>query len=98
MNELGECIANIFLQFQGDQADVAKADQIPPSVIERPRIIKDEAKKIIRIEVKLKAKPEAQISWIKEKKTLSNSKKYKLETKKESENLFLLILEISVSL
>lgn len=95
VNELGECVANIFLQFQGDKAGVAKGDQIPPSIIEKPRIIKDETKRTVRIEVKLKAKPDAQIAWFKEKQSLSSGKKYKIETKKEADNVFLLILEIA---
>ena len=96
VNELGECIANIYLQFQGDNAGLDKGDQIAPSIIERPKIIKDEAKRTVRFECKLRAKPEAKIKWLKEKKELTNGKKYKIETKKESENVFLLILEISV--
>jgi hypothetical protein len=96
VNELGECIANIFLQFQGEKAGVGKGDQIPPSILERPKIIKDETKKTVRIEVKMRAKPEAQISWFKEKQSLANGKKHKIEVKKEADNVFLLILEISV--
>lgn len=98
VNELGECVANIYLQFQGDQAGVAKADQLPPSILEKPKIIKDEAKRTVRIEVKLRAKPEAQITWFKEKQSLKSDKKYKIETKKEADNVFILILEISVRL
>jgi hypothetical protein len=93
---LGECIANIYLQFQGDNAGLDKGEQIAPSIIERPKIIKDEAKRTVRFECKLRAKPEAKIKWLKEKKELTNGKKYKIETKKESENVFILILEISV--
>lgn len=95
-NELGECIANIFLQFQGDKAGVSKGDQIPPSIIEKPKIIKDETKRTVRIEVRLRAKPDAQISWFKEKTAITAGKKYKTEVKKEADNTFLLILEISV--
>jgi len=84
------------LQFQGDNAGLDKGEQIAPSIIERPKIIKDEAKRTVRFECKLRAKPEAKIKWLKEKKELTNGKKYKIETKKESENVFLLILEISV--
>ena len=51
INELSECVANIYLQFQGEQARVAKGDQTPPSVIERPRIIKDDSKKTVSIKV-----------------------------------------------
>lgn len=91
---MGECIANIFLQFQGDKAGVGKGDQIPPSIIEKPRIIKDESKRTVRFEVKLRAKPDPQIKWFKEKQELTNGKKYKIETKKEADNVFLLILEI----
>lgn len=96
INELGECVANIFLQFQGDTAGVGKGDQIPPSIIEKPRIIKDEAKRTVRIECKLKAKPDAQITWLKEKQTITNTKKYKIETKKEADNTFLLSIDILV--
>lgn len=96
VNELGECTANIFLQFQGDQAGVAKGEQIPPSIIERPRIIKDETKRTVRIECKLRAKPDPQVKWIRDKQELTNGKKYKVEIKKESDNLFLLVLEILV--
>ena len=70
VNELGECIANIYLQFQGDNAGLDKGDQIAPSIIERPKIIKDEAKRTVRFECKLSAKPEAKIKWLKEKKEL----------------------------
>lgn len=94
VNELGECIANIFLQFQADQASVAKGDNIPPSMIEKPKIIKDEAKRTVRIECKLKAKPDAQISWFKDKTALATTKKHRIETRKEADNVFLLILEI----
>ena len=95
---MGECVANIYLQFQGEQAGVAKGDQIPPSVIEKPRIIKDDSKKTVRIEVRMKSKPEAQIVWFREKQSLSNGKKYKIETRKEADNSYLHILEILVSL
>lgn len=95
MNELGECIANIFLQFQGDQAGVGKGDQIPPSILEKPVITKDEAKRSVRIECYLRAKPVPQIKWFKEKQELTNGKKYKIETKKQADDTFLLILEIS---
>jgi hypothetical protein len=97
VNELGECIANIHLQFQGDAAGLDKGDQIAPSIIEKPKIIKDEAKKTVRFECKLRAKPEAKIKWLKEKTDLANGKKYKIETKKDTttENVFILILEIS---
>ncbi len=95
---MGECTANIFLQFQGDQAGVAKGEQIPPSIIERPLIIKDEAKRTVRIECKLRAKPDPQVKWIRDKQELTNGKKYKVEVKKEADNLFLLILEILVSI
>lgn len=97
-NELGECIANIFLQFQGDKAGVGKGDQIPPSILEKPKIIKDETKRTVRIEVKMRAKPDAQISWFKEKQALTAGKKYKTEVKKEADNVFTLILEISVTI
>ena len=50
----------------------------------------------MRFECKLRAKPEAKIKWLKEKKELTNGKKYKIEMKKESENVFILILEIQV--
>lgn len=77
---------------------MGKGEQIPPSILEKPKIIKDEVKKTVRFEVKLRAKPDAQITWLKEKTTLTNGKKYKIETKKEADNTFLLILEISVIL
>ncbi len=93
---MGECTANIFLQFQGDQAGVAKGEQIPPSIIERPRIIKDETKRTVRIECKLRAKPDPQVKWFRDKQELTNGKKYKVEVKKEADNLFLLVLEILV--
>lgn len=92
---MGECVANVFLQFEGNQAGLNKGDQLPPSIIEKPKIIKDEAKRTVRIEVRIRAKPEAQITWLKEKTTLKSDKKYKIESKKESDNVFLLILEIS---
>ncbi len=95
VNELGECTANIFLQFKGDKAGVAKGDQIPPSIIEKPRIIKDEAKKTVRFEVRIRAKPDAQITWFREKSQLSNTKKYKIDIKKENDNVFLLSLDVN---
>ncbi|CAF0846330.1 unnamed protein product [Brachionus calyciflorus] len=95
VNELGECVANIFLQFEGNQAGLNKGDQLPPSIIAKPKIIKDEAKRTVRIEVRIRAKPEAQITWLKEKTSLKNDKKYKIESKKESDNVYLLTLEIS---
>lgn len=95
INELGECIANIYLQFQGDQAGVGKADTLPPSVIEKPRIVKDDAKRIVRFEVRMRAKPQMDVTWFKEKTTLVNNKKHKIECKKESENVYLLSLDIS---
>lgn len=98
INELGECIANIYLQFQGEQAEVAKSDSLPPTVIEKPRIIKDDAKRVVRFEVRMRAKPEMDVAWFKEKTALTNNKKHKIEIKKESDNVFLLSLEISVSL
>jgi hypothetical protein len=95
LNELGECIANIFLQFQGDKAGVGKGDQIPPTILEKPKIIKDESKRTVRIEVRMRAKPDATITWFKEKQTLkSDNKKWKIDMKKESNNEFTLILEI----
>lgn len=92
---MGECVANIFLQFEGNKAGLNKGDQLPPSIIEKPKIIKDEIKRTVRIQVKIQAKPEAQFSWFKEKQALKSDKKYKIETKKEADNAYLLILEIS---
>ena len=76
---------------------MGKGDQIPPSMIEKPRIIKDETKKTVRIECKLRAKPDPQIVWFKEKQTITNGRKYKIETKKEADNIFLLCIDILVS-
>jgi hypothetical protein len=85
------------LQFQGDQAKAGKDDQLPPSILEKPKIIKDEAKKTVRFECRLRAKPDPQITWLKDKTVLTSGKKFKIETKKESDNIFILILEISVT-
>lgn len=95
INELGECIANIYLQFQGDKADVGKSDMIPPTVTEKPKIVKDDAKRMVRFEVRMKAKPQMDVAWFKEKTALINNKKHKIELKKEADNVFLLTLEIS---
>jgi len=96
VNELGECVANIFLTFQGDVAGVSKVDQTPPSMIDKPKIIKDEIKKTVRIECRVRAIPDAQITWFKEKQTITSSKKYKIESKKEPDNTFLLSIDILV--
>lgn len=95
---MGECIANIILQFQGDKAGVGKDDMLPPSVIEKPRIVKDEKSRMVRFEVRMRAKPQMDVTWLKEKTTLVNNKKHKIDIKKEADNVFLLSLEISVSL
>ena len=84
------------MQFQGEQARLAKEDQIPPSVFEKPRIIKDDSKKTVRIEVRMKSKPEAQVDWFREKQHLSNGKKYIIATIKQDDNFYLQILEILV--
>ncbi len=76
---------------------MGKGDQIPPSMIEKPRIINDEAKKTVRIECKLRAKPDPQIVWFKEKQAITTGRKYKIETKKEADNIFLLCIDILVS-
>ena len=97
VNELGECVANVHLQIQNNKPTFAKADQISPSILEKPRVVVDDAKKSVRIEIRMKSKPEAQISWFKEKLSLTNGKKYKIETRKEADNSYLYILEILVS-
>ncbi len=97
INELGECIANIYLQFEGESGEVKKSDALPPSVIEKPRIIKDEAKCKVRFEVRMRAKPQMDVSWFMNKKPLTNDKKYKIDVQKEADNVFLLSLEVSVS-
>jgi len=97
INELGECIANIYLQFEGEQGGVKKSDALPPSVIEKPRIIKDEAKRKVRFEVRMRAKPQMDVAWFKNKQPLTNDKKYKIDIQKEADNVFLLSLEVSVS-
>lgn len=95
INELGECIANIYLQFENEQAAVAKSDTLPPSVIEKPKIIKDEAKRMVRFEVRMRAKPQMDTVWFKNKQKLTNDKKYKIDVKQEADNVFLLSLEVS---
>ena len=79
-------------------AGVGKGDTIPPSVIERPRIIKNDTNRSVRFEVKLRAKPEPQISWFKEKSALVNGNKFKIDVKKEADNVFIMTLEIKVIL
>lgn len=97
-NELGECITNINLQIQGNKASLAKQDLIPPTLIEKPTIVMDGAKKCVRVDVKIRAKPEAKAVWFKDGKQLSQSNKYKFNVKKEADNVYILSLDLYVSL
>ena len=67
-------------------------------MLEKPSIITDDAKKSVRFEVRLRAKPEAQVSWLRNNQILKASNKYKFEVRKEADNVFVLVLEILVCL
>lgn len=97
-NELGECVANISLQFQGNEAGVGKSDSLPPSVVEKPRIIKLEAQRKVRFEVRWKSKEQMDVAWLKEKCPVKNSDKFMIECVQEADNTYLVSLEISVSI
>jgi hypothetical protein len=97
-NELGECVANISLQFQGDEAGVERNDALTPTVTERPRIIKFEGQRMVRFETRWKAKPQMEVCWFKEKMPIANSAKYRTDCVKETDNSYLLSLEISVNI
>ena len=73
---------------------MAKSDLIAPCLLEVPRVIRDAVKKSVRIECKLRAKPDAQIKWLRDKKELINGKKHKLSSKKEPDGTFTLTLEV----
>jgi hypothetical protein len=47
--------------------------------------------------VRLRAKPEPSVSWLRNNQILKASNKYKIEIRKEADNVFVLILEILVS-
>jgi len=76
---------------------VEKNDALTPAVIEKPRIIKFEAQRMVRFETRWKAKPQMDISWFKEKIPIFNNEKYKIDCVKESDNNYILSLEIAVS-
>ena len=85
------------MQFQANKGNLAKADLIPPTLLEKPNIITDDSKKSVRFEVRLRAKPEPQVSWLRNNQILKASNKYKFEIRKEADNVFVLVLEILVS-
>jgi hypothetical protein len=76
---------------------LTKTDLIPPTLLEKPIIISDDAKKSVRFEVRIRAKPEAQVVWLRNSQILRASNKYKFDVRKEAENVFVLVLEILVS-
>jgi len=45
----------------------------------------------------MRAKPQMDVAWFKNKQPLTNDKKYKIDIQKEADNVFLLSLEVSVS-
>jgi hypothetical protein len=89
-------VSNLFIQFQANKPSLAKLDLIAPVIVDKPSIVRDEIKKCLRFEIKLQAKPDAQVAWFKDTIALKSSNKYKMDLKKESENLFLACLEIYV--
>ncbi len=89
-------MSNLFLQFQANKPNLAKLDLIAPTLFDKPVIVRDEIKKCLRFEVRVQAKPDAQVAWLKENVALKAGSKYKIDVKKEPDNVFLAILEIYV--
>jgi hypothetical protein len=75
-----------------------QVDKIAPA-FEKPQIKKDTKQKSIKIECRCKGKQEPKVTWKKEKTEIKETaNKYKITKTKETEDTYLFILEILVSL
>jgi hypothetical protein len=90
-------MTNYFVFFLGDKANLEQLDKIAPA-FDKPRIIKDNKQKSIKIECRSKGKPEPKITWKKNKIDLKDTpNKYKISKTKEADDTYVFILEILVS-
>ena len=75
-----------------------QSDKIAPA-FEKPKITKDLKQKSIKIECRCKGKQEPKITWRKEKTDIKDTpNKYKISKTKETDDTYVFILEILVSL
>lgn len=82
----------------GDKANLDQTDKIAPG-FEKPKIVKNTKQKSLQIQCRCKGKQEPKVSWRKGKTDLKDTpNKYKITRTKESDDTYLFILEILVSL
>jgi hypothetical protein len=87
----------IFLKL-GDKASLEQLDRIAPA-FEKPKITKDIKQKSIKIECSCKGKPEPKITWKKDKTEIKDTaNKYKISKTKGTDDTYVFVLDILVSL
>ena len=81
----------------GDKVNLEQLDKIAPA-LEKPKTTQSNQQKTIKIECRCTGKQEPKVVWKKEKTEIKDTaNKYKITKVKESEDIYIFILEILVS-